>query len=178
MEFLINHVGNYFELTRKGDSRSLMTADWWLNWGKYKAEVYDKNGALQYSIRKKVNIWKLSLTLTIVDNKGQKFVMKNMNRRHTIHQLRCLNDTYEVRLHKGRKQSIFKNNVQIAALEEPFMNTFNTDKIQIFWNGEGSVDVIFLMVVCLKIGQNNQGTVTFDFGNIGKIEPMDESWKP
>jgi hypothetical protein len=149
-----------------------------LSWGKYKAEVYDKNGELKYSIRKKVNIWKLSLTLTIINNEGQEFVMKNMNRRHTIHQLIILNDIYQVKLHKGRKQSIFKNKVQIAALEEPFMNTFNTDKIQILCNGEGSIHIIFLMVVCLKIGEDNHGTMTFDFGNIGKMEPIDESWKP
>lgn len=178
MEFLINHVGKYFELTRKGDSQLLMTGDWWMRWGKYKAEVYDKNGELIYSIRKKVNIWRLSLTLTITNEKDEKFVMKNMNKRHTIHQLTYDEDIYQVKLHKKRRQSVFKNGIQIAAVNESFMNTFNTEKIQVLTSEEDCIEIIFLMILCLKIGENNQGTLTFDFGSIGKMEPIDESWKP
>jgi hypothetical protein len=178
MEFLIDHVGNYFELTRKGDSSVLMTADWWLRWGKYKAEVYDKTGKLMFSIKKKVNIWKLSLTLTITNKKGEVFVMKNQNKRHTLHQLRHGQNIFEVRLHKGRKQSVYKNDVQIAAVDETFINVFNSDKIQVITNDADSIGIIFLMLVCLKIGENNHGTLTFNFGSIGKMEPMDESWKP
>ena len=178
MEFLIKHLGNYFELTRKGDAQVLMTGDWWLRWGKYKAEVYGKEGKLKFAIQKKVNVWKLKLTLTITNEKGETFIMSNQNKRHSIHRLNYKKDLYEIKLHKGRKQSIFKNGLQIAAVDESFVNMFNTDEIQILTSDEDSMEVVFLMILCLKIGENNHGTLTFNFGSIGKMEPINENWSP
>mgnify|MGYP007079445696 CR=1 FL=1 len=71
----------------------------------------------------------------------------------------------------------FKNGNQIAELDESLVEVFYHDKIRIITTDQESLNEIFLMIVCLKIGEENEGGITFDFGNIRKMEPINENWK-
>ena len=45
-------------------------------------------------------------------------------------------------------------------------------------NGFKYKEIVFLLITCLNIGNENESEMSFDFGNIGKVEALDNNWKP
>lgn len=169
MEYFIDNL----ELTKKGDSRPIMFGEWSMLFGNYKAKVFDHNENQLFSIKKKVNIWKLKVNYFIKDKNGKPLEITGKNKKHSIYELKIQENSFELKLHKGNKKSFFKNGIQIASIDE----TIFRGKTTIITKNIENLTEIFLMLFCLKIGENNDG-ITFNFGNIGKMEPINESWKP
>jgi hypothetical protein len=177
MEFLIEQFDNNFRLTKKGDSRIILSGNWSSLFGKFKAEIY-RNENLIYSIVRKWNTWKWNMSYLIENDYRQSFKLTSKNKWHSLYEMAFDENIYELKIHKGRKKSVFKNGKQIANIDESLVEIFYHDKIRIITNDQESINEIFLIVVCLKIGEENSGGLTFDLGNLGKTEPIDEQWKP
>ena len=169
MEYFINNL----ELTKNGDTRTIMYGEWSMLFGNYKGKVFDFKGNLLFSIKKKISVWKLKVNYFITDKKGKSFEMFAINKKHSIYELRIQENIFELKLHKGNKKSFFKNGIQIAAVDE----TMFRGKTTILIKDIDNLIEIFLMLFCLKIGEDNDG-LTFNFGYIGKMEPINEKWKP
>lgn len=169
MEYLIENL----EITRKGDTRAIMYGEWSMLFGRYKARIFNYKQDLIFSIKKKVNIWKLSVIYTINDRYGKSFEIKGQNKKHSIYEMSLNENKFELKLHSGHQKSIFKNGVQIAAVDGSIIGR----KTKITAKNEENINEIFLMLFCLQIGESNNG-IMFNFGNIGKMEPKDENWKP
>lgn len=169
MEYFIDNL----EFTKKGDTLTIMYGEWSMLFGNYKAKVFDYKENLLFSIKKKVNLWKLKVNYFITDKNGESFEMIGTNKKHSIYELRIQENTFVLKLHKGNKKSLFKNGMQIASVDE----TIFRGKTKILTKNVENLKEIFLMLFCLKIGEDNYG-ITFNFGNIGKMEPIDENWKP
>ena len=114
----------------------------------------------------------------IENNYRQSFILTAKNKWHSLYEMAFEENIYELKIHKGRKKSIFKNGKQIAEIDESLVEIFYHDKIRIITNDQESINEIFLIIICLKIGEENSGGLTFDFGNIGKTEPVNEHWRP
>lgn len=177
MEYLIEQFDNRFELSKKGDSRIILYGNWSMLFGKYKAEIFNRNEKLIYSIKRKFSLWKWNMTYPIKNQNGKHIELKAKNKWHSIYEMKIEQNEFQIKLHKGRKKSIFKNGQQIAELDESLVEVFYHDKIRIITTDQESLNEIFLMTLCLKIGEENEGGITFDFGNIGKMEPINENWK-
>ena len=177
MEFIIEQFDNRFELSKKGHSRIILYGNWSMLFGKYKAEIFNRNEKLIYSIKRKFSLWKWNMTYFVKIENGKQIELKAKNKWHSIYEMKIEQNEFQIKLHKGRKKSIFKNGKQIAEIDESLVEVFYHDKIRIITNAQESVNEIFLMILCLKIGEENEGGITFDFGNIGKMEPIDKNWK-
>jgi hypothetical protein len=178
MEFLIEQFDNRFELSKKGDSRIILYGNWSMLLGKYKAEIFNRNEKLFFSIKRKFNLWNWNMIYFIKDQNEKEIELKAKNKRHSIYEMNIEQNEFQLKLHKGRKKSVLKNGKQIAKIDESLLEVFYHDKIRIITNEQESINEIFLMVMSLKIGEKNNGGITFDFGNIGKMEPFNEKWKP
>jgi len=178
MEFIIEQFDNYFELSKSGDSRKILNGNWSMLFGKYKAEILNPEEKLIYSINRKFSFWKWNMTYSINDNFGNIIELKAPNKRHSIYEMKIEKNKYVLKLHKGRKKSVFKNGIQIAKIDESLVELFYKDKVKIITNNPENINEIFLLIICLKIGEENEGGITFDFGNIGEMEPIDNNWKP
>ena len=77
-----------------------------------------------------------------------------------------------------KKINSIPNLSNISAKLESLIEFFYKDKIRIITNDQESINEIFLIIICLKIGEENSGGLTFDLGNIGKTEPVNEHWRP
>ena len=169
MEYLIDNL----ELTKKGDNHPIMYGEWSMFLGKYKAKIFDHKESLLFSIKKKASVWKLKVNYFIIDKNGNSFEIKGKNKKHSIYELKANEDTFELKLHKGNKKSFFKNSIQIASINE----TIFGGKTTIITKNSESLYYLFLMLFCLKIGEENEG-INFNFGHISEMEPIDENWKP
>ena len=177
MEFIIEQFDNYFELSKKGDSRKIMNGNWSMLFGKYKDEIFTEKEKSIYSISRKFSFWKWNMSYLIKDNNGKIIELKAKNKWHSVYELKIEKDEYLLKLHKGRKKSVFKNGIQIAGIDESLIELFYKDKVKIITSKPENINEIFLLIICLKIGEENEGGITFDLGNIGKMEPIDNNWK-
>lgn len=178
MEFLIKQQSdNHFELSRKEDSRAILYGNWSMLFGKYKAEILDSNEKQLFTIKRKFSLWKWNMSYLIQDEQGKSFVLTAKNKWHSIYAMQLDYDEYQLKIHRGRKKSIFKNGQQIAKIDESPVEIFYRDTISVITNDPKSIREIFLMIVCLKIEDVNEGGLTFDLGNIGKMEPIDKNWR-
>lgn len=89
-------------------------------------------------------------------------------------------DLYEIFGHKGRKYSVFKNDLQIAWWDKNAISFGTGDKFVITTNKES--DHALIIAFCLVIDErrdSDSAAVTIDIGNIGPEErKFDSSWRP
>jgi hypothetical protein len=90
-------------------------------------------------------------------------------------------DTYDIYGHRGRKYSIYKNNIQIAFWDKEAVVWFEGDNYKI--KADKDCDVELLISFCLIVdnfsSENHGGNVvTYDLGNFGfQAKKFDESWR-
>jgi hypothetical protein len=178
MEFIIEQFDNNFKLSKKGDSRKILSGNWSMLIGKYKAEIFNEKEKLIYSINRKFSFWKWNMSYSIKENIGNIIELKAENKWHSLYKMKIQKNEYVLKLHKGRRKSIFKNGIQIAKIDESLIEVFYKDKVKIITNNAENINEIFLLIICLKIGEKNEDGITFDLGNFGKLESIDNNWKP
>jgi hypothetical protein len=91
-------------------------------------------------------------------------------------------DTYDIYGHKGRKFSIYKNNVQIAWWDKNLMALFAGDQYKII--ADSDCDKELIVTFCIIIDQfkddGSKGELNLDFGNVivPEVKPFDPTWRP
>lgn len=178
MQFVITQSGNCLELSKKSNDQKLVSGHWWISWGRYKAEILDSKDALLYTISRKFHFWQWKMTFTIKDPSGKTYLIEGKNKWHSIYEVVIDESQFEIRIHRKREKSIFKNGIQIALINEPITQAFGSNKTQLLTNNLEDVTLSFVLFFCLHFGNTNDGTLTFDLGNLGEKEPIDRTWKP
>ncbi len=108
------------------------------------------------------------------------FITVSVWRMH--HQCRDGEDLYDIYAHKGRKHSVYKNDVQVAWWDKDMVSLFDGDNFRIIADDDCNYELI--MGFCLMLDNHNSSndstaTITFDFGNIGaEARAFDPSWRP
>ncbi len=131
-------------------------------------------------IHKKWSLFKAKYDMTIANTEKLEFRTKSFWRPHYQCQLGA--DLYDVYANKGRKYSVYKNNVQIAWWDKEAVTWFEGDNYTLL--ADDDADHTLLIAFCLIVdnfnSKKNEGnTVTYDFGNIGRsAKPFDEYWRP
>lgn len=177
MHYKIHKSRTSLYLTEKNSGRTIISGVWWITWGKYKSEISDSDNRVIYTISRKFFFWKWKMTYTIKDVTGNTFLFEGRNKSHTIYQAVIKEDTYEVKIHKKRKRSVFKNGIQIASIDESLIGILGSSKGLITTSNPENITEIFVLFFCLNFGVKDDNSITFNFGNIGKAEPIDENWK-
>jgi uncharacterized protein YxjI len=91
-------------------------------------------------------------------------------------------DIYDIYAHRGRKYSVYKNNLQVAWWTKKAVTWFNGDNYKIISNN--SCDKNLLITFCLIIdnytsNDKNKRTVNFNIGRIGpQAKKFDPDWLP
>lgn len=178
MDIVIKRKGTNLKMYVDNNPDFTFSGDWWMILGKSKAEIFDnKNGKL-YQIRKRFKLLEWKLFYEILDKNKTLSTLEPLNKRHSLYQINWYQDSFELKIHKGRKKSIFKNNHQIAAIDEPLVSVANRDTIKIRADIDADLELIFLLVMCHNIDGGGDYELTFDLGNVSKMEERDLNWRP
>lgn len=134
----------------------------------------------KYIIKKKMAIFNVAFDLTTQNNRVFQFRTEKYWKGHYYCQIG--QDFYEVFAHKGRKYSIYKNNIQIAWWDKEAVAWFNGDNYKIVTDGDSDYELIisFCLIIDSTFSKsNNKSTATIDFGKVGpEAKKFDPAWHP
>ena len=178
MIYIITHIGHSFKLYEEESGEQLLSARWDTLLGSCIGVVKDLEGSILYTIKTHFSIWKWRFKASIKKNIGLTLFLESKNGWHNLYELYYHGVKYSLKIHKGRKKSVFKNDLQIAVINEALVEHIYRDKIKIETNSPEDIEIIFAMIFSLKIGNDKRTGLTFDFGQIGKTQPIDNEWIP
>jgi hypothetical protein len=178
MDIVIKRKGTNLKMYVDNNSYFTFSGYWWTILGKSKAEVFDNKNEKIYQIRKKFRLFEWKLYYDILDKTNNLLKLEPLNKRHSLYRIMLHQDSYQLKIHKGRKKSIFKNNIQIAAIDEPLVSGANRDTIKIKADRDADLGLIFLLVMCNNIDIGGDYELTFDLGNVSNMEEIDLNWRP
>ena len=91
-------------------------------------------------------------------------------------------DRYEIYGHRGRKYSVYQNEVQVAWWNKDAVAWFKGDNYRIITDDDANIELLicFCLIIDNSDSKNNDGnTVTFDLGNIGpQAKKFNPDWAP
>ncbi|HET6996515.1 MAG TPA: hypothetical protein VFI06_16080 [Chitinophagaceae bacterium] len=131
-------------------------------------------------INKRLSWFRAKYDITRWNEKVLEFRTKSYWKHH--YQCQSGSDTYDVYGHRGRKYSIYKNDVQIAWWDKRAVTWFAGDNYKITADKDCDVDLIIsfcLVVDNFSSDDHNGNAVTLNVGNIGfQVKKFDENWLP
>lgn len=178
MDIVIKRKGTNLKMYVDNKSDFTFSGDWWMILGKSRAEIFDNKNDKLYQIRKRFRLFQFKLFYEIIDKSNFFLKLEPLNKRHSLYQIKWHQDLFQLKIHKARKKSIFKNDKQIAAIDEPLVSLANRDTIRIKADSNADLELIFLLVMCYNIDVGRDYELTFDLGNISKLEEIDLNWRP
>jgi uncharacterized protein YxjI len=132
------------------------------------------------TINKRLSWFRAKYDITRSDSKILKFRTKSFWKHY--YQCQSGSDNYDIYGHRGRKYSIYKNDVQVGWWDKKAVTWFAGDNYKITADKDCDVDLIisFCLVVDNFSSDDHDGnTVTFNVGNIGfQAKKFDENWLP
>lgn len=123
---------------------------WFMDFGKTCAEIKNAKDEKLFSITKKFQFWKWRMVYLISQNFKDLSILISQNTRNTIFKIELLSGNYEIKVHYKKKKSIYKDGNKIAEFDESFIN----GKIELLVSNSDELKIIFLLYVCLLIGEN------------------------
>ena len=144
--------------------------------------LFEKNTVdkARMTINKRFTLFKAKYDITRLDNNILNFRTKSYWK--SYYQCQCGDDTYDIFGHRGRKYSIYKNNIQVGWWDKKAVTWFAGDNYKIIADKDCDVNLIisFCLIVDNFSRNNHDGNaVTYDFGNIGfQAKKFDETWQP
>ena len=143
--------------------------------------LFDNEGSrARMTIKKKWTWWGASYDLIRYD--GNVFTLKTVSAWKLHYQCQYENNLYDIYGHRGRKYSVYKDNVQVAWWDKEAVTWFEGDNYSI--NANNDIDRDLIISFCLLMDndtskEHNGNTVTFDFGNLGfQSKAFDVNWQP
>lgn len=112
---------------------------------------------------------------------GERYKLESKSFWKTRYQLKKDNDIYDLYNHKGRKVSIFKNNIQIGYWEKEAISYFAGNSYKILANDNSDKELLIAFCLILdNIHSKGVGAIlNIDFGIVLKeSRKFDKSWIP
>jgi len=143
--------------------------------------LYKNDGDIpRITIRKRFTFFKASYVLKREDSSILEFKTISFWKRH----YQCLvgKDMYDVYGHRGRKFSIYKNDVQVAFWDKQAVSWFAGDNYMIMAdkNSDAELLISFCLVIDNFRSDDHDGkALTVDIGGIGpQAKAFDSNWEP
>jgi uncharacterized protein YxjI len=143
--------------------------------------LFENNyGIPRMTINKRLSWFKAMYDITQRDNYDIKFRTNSFWKLH--YNCQVGNDTYDIYGHRGRKYSIYKNNIQVAWWDKKAVSWFAGDNYKII--ADKDCDYNLLISFCLIIDNfssddHDSTALNIDLGNIGfQAKKFDINWKP
>ena len=149
------------------------TASWFLEFGKTTSEIYNLKNKIIYTIAKKFKFWKWRMSYNISPKNKESLVLISSNTANSVFKLQLDTDLYEVQIHYFQKQSIFKNGIKIAEINDAFAESFEENTSNILLLNSEDLEIIFLLYTCLKTGIVNQKPA---IKSQKELIPLKEKW--
>ena len=152
--YSLTHSNN--KITLFFEAKNLYSSEWFMDFGKFGADVVGAEDQKLYGIVKKFQFWKWKIVHTITNNFGKTYTFTSKNNRKTIYSILMDDVAYELHIHYKKRISIFKNNLKIAEFDESFSDKNDTENIKLFLLDKNDLEIVFLLYSCLKIGETNE----------------------
>ena len=155
INYKIDHSTNNLKAYNNSDTLEYK-ASWFLEFGKTTSEIYNLENEIIYTIAKKFKFWKWRMSYDISPKNKESLVLISSNTANSIFKLQLGTDFYEVQIHYFQKQSIFKNGIKIAEINDAFAESFEENTSNVLLLNSEDLEIIFLLYTCLKTGIINQ----------------------
>lgn len=140
----------------------------------------NQNARARLTMSKKWSWFSPRYNITLWDNDTIEFNTVSFWKSH--YQCQDGADLYEIYGHKGRRHSVYKNDVQVAWWDKEMVSWFEGDNYKIVADDDSNHELIisFCLVLDNQNSSNkNSNTVTIDLGNIGpQAKEFDYGWRP
>uniref|UniRef100_UPI004049FC36 hypothetical protein n=1 Tax=Flavobacterium sp. TaxID=239 RepID=UPI004049FC36 len=116
----------------------------------------------------------------IIRNGTDKYEYRTVNYWKVHHKCEVGEDLYEIFGHRGRKFSIYKNDIQIAWWDKDLVSWFDGDNYKIIADVDADYELIisFCLINDNKSENDNNGNaITFNFGNLLEARKFNKNWK-
>ncbi len=132
-------------------------------------------------IKKRLAFFKARYDIKIGGTETLEFITTSILKK----QYRCIQgfDTYDIYANRGRKYSIYKNDIQIAWFEDAAVTWFNGDNYSM--QADDDINKELLIAFCLIIdnyANNDRGksALNINIGNLGVFgaKKFDKDWQP
>lgn|GEM_PF-1190205 len=138
------------------ENKKLLESKWFMEFGKFAAEIFDTDENLIYTITKKFKFWKWKMTYKIENSVSEIVVLESQNPQNTIFKADIENDIFEIKINYQQKKSVFKNGKKIAEIDQSFPEENFEKRIQLLVLEEEKPTIVFLLFAALLIGDTNQ----------------------
>lgn len=151
--------------------------------------IFSEIGLFEYSISspkftiKRRWAW-FNLAYDLIRSDKRVFKLKTVELRRGHYSCQVVHDSYDIYQNKGRRYSIFKNNIQIAYWEKDAISVYEGDYYRITADYDVDVELLICFCICIDNSYSNDTsksstTITYDFGNIWPTaKSFEETWKP
>ena len=172
INYKIDHSNNNLKAYNNLDALQYK-ASWFLEFGKTTSEIYNLDNEIIYTIAKKFKFWKWRMSYNISPKNKESLVLISSNTANSVFKLQLDTDLYEVQIHYFQKQSIFKNGIKIAEINDAFAESFEENTSNILLLNSEDLEIIFLLYTCLKTGIVNQKPA---IKSQKELIPLKEKW--
>ena len=172
INYKIDHSNNNLKAYNNLDALQYK-ASWFLEFGKTTSEIYNLDNEIIYTIAKKFKFWKWRMSYNISTKNKENLVLISNNTKNSIFKLQLNNALYEIQIHYFQKQSIFKNGIKIAEINDAFAESFEENTSNVLLLNSDDLEMIFLLYTCLKTGIINQKPV---IRSQKELIPIEEKW--
>lgn len=172
INYKIDHSNNNLKAYNNLDALQYK-ASWFLEFGKTTSEIYNLDNEIIYTIAKKFKFWKWRMSYNISPKNKESLVLISSNTTNSVFKLQLGNDFYEIQIHYFQKQSIFKNGIKIAEINDAFAESFEENTSNILLLNSEDLEIIFLLYTCLKTGIVNQKPT---IKSQKELIPLKEKW--
>lgn len=143
-------------LSLSSSKEVLYTSSWFMDFGKFGCEIFDKDEKSIYTITKKFQFWKWKMVFSIKNNNEAIIELISQNNRKTIYSININGITYAINIHYKKRISVYKNEIKIAEYDESFTNENFKDAVKLSLLDKKDLEICFLLYACLKIGETDQ----------------------
>lgn len=171
--YTIKHNNNTLSLS--SSKEKLYSSSWFMDFGKFGCEIFNKDEKSIYTITKKFQFWKWKMVFSIKNNNALIIELISQNNRKTIYSININGITYAIKIHYKKRISIYKNEIKIAEIDESFTDKNFKDSIKLLLLDKIDLEICFLLYACLKIGETDQTKKTI-IASQKELEVNKEPW--
>ncbi|MDR1729185.1 MAG: hypothetical protein LBR52_00780 [Prevotellaceae bacterium] len=172
-------IGDKFQIFVNGKQAYTASAKLFRAFSEIDLSELDSNKP-KYVIKKRFSLFKVKYDIEKWDHSVFKFRTKAIWKSHFY--CHAGQDLYEIFEHRGRKCSVYKNDIQIACWDKEAVTLLNGDNYKIIADVDSDYELLisFCLILDNSFSDNNSGnSITVNLGKIGlQAKNFNPEWRP